>query len=341
MRYRNNGAGERGAEPKRIDDSMADAHRYEVVLLTGDRGPADPVAAAAGVAAKALAPVAEVPLLRRALDNLAATGRFRRYTVVGPAAELCAQDPVIRSQTERPGVHWVAPAGGPSASAARALVTLPETTPVLLTTVDHALPRPGWIDEFMDAAARSEADLCVGVVAEAEVQAAYPESRRTAFAFADAAYCGCNLFALNTFRARRAVEFWQQMEQRRKRPWMMVRVLGAFKLLRYLTGGLSLRQALDAFGTRLGISIEPVLLSDPAAALDIDSAQDWKQANRWAQSAAPGPADAAPENPRRSANPERTSRESRATPGGAGKDTNTSPDPGFHLRRKKASGTPP
>ena len=268
---------------------MADTSMYEVVLLTGDRGPTDPVAAAAGVAVKALAPVAKVPLLRRALDNLVATGRFERYIVVGPASDLRARDPVIRAQTSRPGVHWIPPGDGPSASAAKALAELPTATPVLITTVDHALPRTGWINEFLDAAACSDADFCLGVVRKAAVEAAYPDSRCTGFDFADAVYCGCNLFALNTARARRAVALWRRVEQRRKRPWTVIRVLGVFNLLRYWTGRLSLRQGLDALGARLGIHIEAVLVSDPAAALDIDSPTDWEQANRWVQRVAPQP----------------------------------------------------
>ena len=311
-------------------------------MLTGDRGPNDPVAVAAGVTAKALAPVASVPLLQRALDNLAATGRFQRYTVVGPTARLRAEDAALRAQTSRPGVHWLAPAGGPSASAARALAELPDTAQVLITTVDHALPRPGWIVEFLDAAAGSQADVCVGVVGKAEVQAAFPGTRRTGFAFADAAYCGCNLFALNTFEARRVVEFWQQMEQRRKRPWMMVRVLGTFKLLRYLTGGLSLQQALDALGARLGISIEPVLLSDPSAALDIDSARDWEQANRWAQGLGANATATAPGGQRQSVDAVRGAHAPQPGPGARRprEETVLAGAAGFCLRRGKRRGTP-
>ena len=44
--------------------------------------------------------------------------------------------------------------------------------------------------------------------------------------FKDGAYCGCNLFGFLNPRAHRAAQFWRQIEQERKKPLKMMRILG-------------------------------------------------------------------------------------------------------------------
>ena len=92
----------------------------------------------------------------------------------------------------------------------------------------------------------------------------------------DGSYCGCNLFAFLTPRARRAADFWRQVENQRKNPLRVIRVLGVMAVLGYLMGRLSLAGALDRMSQRLGFKAGAVIMPYAEAAIDVDSAADLK-----------------------------------------------------------------
>jgi len=104
--------------------------------------------------------------------------------------------------------------------------TLPEQALVLLTTADHALLSTRVVDYFCAQACQGGCDAMVGAGALRPVAAAYPGIKRTVLKFQDNAYCSCNLFAFLTPRGRRVADFWRQVEQQRKHPVRMLRILG-------------------------------------------------------------------------------------------------------------------
>jgi hypothetical protein len=106
--------------------------------------------------------------------------------------------------------------------------------------------------------------------------AAYPKTRRTATRLEDGAYCGCNLFAFLTPRARLAADFWRRVENQRKNPLRVIRILGWIAVSRYLMGRLSLAEALDRISRRLGFKAGAVILPYPEAAVDVDSVDDLR-----------------------------------------------------------------
>ncbi len=105
--------------------------------------------------------------------------------------------------------------------------------------------------------------------------AAFPETRRTAIKFNDGAYSGCNLFGFLNRRSHRAAQFWRQIEQERKKPLRMMRILGWWTVVRYLLGRISLDDGLEQISRKLQIRARAVLLPFPQAAVDVDTADDW------------------------------------------------------------------
>lgn len=253
---------------------------FHAVVLAGDRGPDDPVARHAGVPSKALASVAGQPMLMRVLDALAASTAVAGVTLAGPEAAVLASCAPLAARVAGGELAWVAPAGSPSQSALRALAALPGNMPVLLTTSDHALLRASWVDQFCAAALESGKDAVVGLARHAAVQAAFPQSRRTALRFRGGAYCGCNLFAFLTPAGHRAPEFWQRVESERKRPQRIAAALGIGTLAAYALGRLTLEAGLDRLSRQVGASLGAVLLDDPQAAVDVDSVADFDLVQR-------------------------------------------------------------
>jgi len=250
--------------------------KFTSLVLAADRGPDDPVARAAGVPCKSLAPIGGIPMVFRVLNALDASREIDERILCGPPKTIVDRDSDLRNLIAAGKVTWFENRKTPSSSAYHVLQTLPKDIPVLLTTADHAMLNARMVDYFCNEARATGCDVVVGVARHEDVMKAYPETRRTATRLKDGAYCGCNLFAFLTPGARPAADFWRQVESERKKPLRMIKKLGWVAVLRYLMGRLSLDQALDSISQRLGFKAGAVIMPFAEAAVDVDSANDWK-----------------------------------------------------------------
>ncbi len=250
--------------------------KFTAVVLAADRGPDDPVTKAAGVRCKSLTPVGGTPMVFRVLDALTASQVVNTYILCGPPKSVVDQEPDLGNLIASGRIKWFENQATPSSSAFHVLQTLPNETPVLLTTADHALLSARIVDYFCSEAQATDCDVVAGIARHEAVKATYPQTRRTATHLEDGAYCGCNLFAFLTPRARLAADFWRRVENQRKNPLRVIRVLGWSAVARYLMGWLSLNEALDRMSRRLGFKAGAVVLPCPEAAVDVDSVSDLK-----------------------------------------------------------------
>lgn len=234
------------------------------LILAGSRpGAVDPVAAAEGVAHKALAEAGGVPLLARVHAALSAAGA-ERIAVAADTPEVVALAQVL-------GAEVIAPESGPSGSVARGFALL--GAPMLVTTADHALLQPEWVRQFV-ADSPAGADVAVLLARREAVEQAVPGTRRTWLSFADGQWSGCNLFLLATPRAEAAIATWREVEANRKRPWRIAARLGPRVLWDYLRGKLTLAEAVARLGERIGIAARVVAAADGLAAVDVDKVAD-------------------------------------------------------------------
>ena len=256
--------------------------RYVAVVLAGERDGINAIGHAAGVPCKALAPVGDRPMLARVLQTLKKAPQVANCLVIGsPADRAC----VAGLLEEVDGfARWCDGAESPARSATVGLAGIPPEQPVLLTTADHPLLSREIIDYVCRQGEMSDADIVVSVARHAEVMAAIPDARCTAYRFADDAYCGTNLFVLKTPKGRRMVEIWQDVEQSRKKPWAVVRLIGIGSVAQYLLRRLSLRVALERMSSRFGVTVTASVLPFPRAALDVDTIEDWRLVCQLAES---------------------------------------------------------
>ncbi len=256
---------------------------FTAIVLAADRGHPDPVAQAAGASCKAMSPVAGVPMLARVLAALRAAESVDRTILCGPPRTVIDKDLRLQQILDTDGLQWLPNRPSPSTSAAAALETVGADTPVLVTTADHALLSPVMVDHFCSQARLASADVLVALAAYKAIMQAYPGMRRTATRFQDGPFCSCNLFAVLNARGRRAVEFWRQVENDRKKPWKMVHKLGWYVVLRYLLGRLPLAEGLNRASRLLGARAGSVLMPFPEAAVDVDTPDDWRSVDAIAR----------------------------------------------------------
>ena len=239
---------------------------WQALVLAGGRGPDDPMAKAYGVSHKCLLEIAGIPMLQRVLDTLSAEPAIGQIAVSIETPELLAG---LRSRA----VH--APT---STSAARSAIAAIETgavgMPLLLTTGDHPLLTPAMLRHFLSASERSTADLCVGLARAETILAAYPQSKRTFLTFGPDRVSGCNLFALKTPRALKALERWQYLEALRKKPWRLFGAFGPAALARFIAGAITLKGAFAIASRKLGLHAEAILMPFAEAAIDVDKPAD-------------------------------------------------------------------
>jgi len=263
--------------PDHCNDTMIKhPNIFTAIVLAADRNPDDPVAKAAGVPCKSLAPIGDIPMVFRVLKALNASREIDQRILCGPPKHIVDRESGLKSLMAAEKIAWFENRETPSSSAYHVLQTLPKNSPVLLTTADHAMLNAQMVDYFCSEARATGCDVVVGVARYGDVMKAYPETRRTATRLQGGAYCGCNLFAFLTPGARLAADFWRQIESERKKPLRMIQKIGWMPVLRYLLGKLSLDDALDSISQRLGMKAGAIIMPFPDAAVDVDSAADWE-----------------------------------------------------------------
>jgi len=265
---------------------------FRSVILAGERPGGSPISQAFGVAASVMVPVAGKPSLERVLDTISESEQVDGGVICGPTTEAVNESEELGKLIQYPGFDWLEQSIGPAASAMAALDKL-NFYPALLTAGDHALLTAEIVDDFCLKALNAGADntdevdgrtplydLLIGFVPYALVKSAWPESRRTITKFSDGQFCGSNLFAILTPEGKKALSFWRQAEADRKQPWKIARRFGYAALFRYLFRRLTLEDALQALSKAAGCRIGHVKVEHARAAVDVDSVDDQKLAER-------------------------------------------------------------
>ncbi|MBO6037947.1 MAG: nucleotidyltransferase family protein [Acetobacter sp.] len=235
-------------------------------ILAGERpNVIDPVAAAGGVALKALLPIGGVPMLLRVITSLRAVPAIGQIVVCASRLEFLAK--II------PEDVLLIPAqdDGPSASVLAGLERF--GTPLLVTTADNALLQPEWITEFLEALT-SNSDVAAAVALEADILRDVPHTKRTYIRLTDMVFSGCNLFLFRTPVSTQVVDLWRHVEKNRKHPFRIAWTLGPMVILRALLGLLSSQALYKHLFARTGARAELIPLSDGRAAVDIDKPAD-------------------------------------------------------------------
>jgi len=248
---------------------------FTAIVLAADREPDNSVAAAAGVPCKALAPVGGMPMVVRVLDALSEADSIGDQILCGPRRDIVDQNRELAARIASGRIRWIENKATPSSSARHAMSSLSAGTPVLLTTADHALLKPSMVDHFCSEAQRTGCDIVTALAKRNDVTAAYPKTRRTAYRLGGTDYCSCNLFAFLTPGGRNAADFWRRVENLRKNPLRVVTAFGWISVLRYLTGRLTLPEALSRASQAMGLRVNAVVMPYPEAAIDVDSVLDW------------------------------------------------------------------
>lgn len=242
-----------------------------ILLLAGSRGTGDKLARQAGVAHKALIPLGGMTMIERVVNVLLGIDGVPQIIIASNQPDALAALPGLTAAHDR--LQFIGTSETPSRTVLDALQRGVLAPPLLVTTADHPLLTVDMVHDFWRRVP-DDADAAAAVASARTIRAAWPETRRTYLPFADDAYSGCNLFAIRTAQAQRALEFWRRVEERRKQPLAMIRLLGVAATLRFLLGRLSLAAAADHLGRLTQTRLTVITLPFAEAAIDVDKADD-------------------------------------------------------------------
>lgn len=249
--------------------------KFTAIILAGDRNHGDPVAGLAGVSGKSIVPVAGTPMIIRVIEAIEKSPMAGNIHICGPSESVIDDCPPLREMIKLKRVAWLPPGGSPCISAANCVDRIDETSPIFLTTADHALLTAEMIGYFLSESAGKNADATVGLVNYEEIIKKYPDSKRTRLRFRNGSYCGCNLFTLCNSRGRSLISLWKQVEQIRKHPLKILnRLLGTANSIYYMLGKLTLNDTLQSLSEKYSVNANAVILPYPAAGVDVDTIAD-------------------------------------------------------------------
>jgi GTP:adenosylcobinamide-phosphate guanylyltransferase len=245
---------------------------WTVIVAAGDRPGGDGMAHHFGEPAKALIPVAGESMVSRVARALTQSPNVARIVILAQNTGPLTAKADTQWLSQEPRISFATSAGSLSQSLSAVAGTEIAPWPVLVTTADHPLLTPAMVDAFLKNSAG--ADLAVGFVERKTLLADFPENKRTWLKFSDGFFSGANLFAFRGPAVKYVLEFWADVESRRKSPLAIFRRFGPWLLLRAVTRTISLEAGLRNAGRRLGVSAKPVVLPFAEAAIDVDKMSD-------------------------------------------------------------------
>jgi GTP:adenosylcobinamide-phosphate guanylyltransferase len=246
--------------------------RFSAVLLAGSRPGTDPLAAAAGVATKALVPIGGLAMIERPLRALLAHPRIDTVQVLTQAPELLLADPATCWMADEPRVRLTQGGAGIAASLLALMDGGAVALPFLVTTADHVLLDGAMIDAFL--AQVEGGDIGVAMVERRTLLARYPQSRRTWLKFRGGWWSGANLFWIGSARARPIVALWQAVEQDRKKGWRVIAAFGPLLLTAAALRLVTLAGGIARAGRRFGADARVAAMPQPEACIDADKPDD-------------------------------------------------------------------
>ncbi len=244
-----------------------------ILILAGRRpGVTDPLAEAHGVDDKCLVPVAGRPMLLHVLDAALASDAAN-IIVSSHCPDLKDRMEPMLPVAARTRLRWVTAADNLADSVLGAASGA--AFPMLVTTADACLLSAATIAEIdaggASAAGGAGADALVALARKGDVQAVHPDGQRRFYPFADVEVSNCNAYWLGNAGALRAAEAFRGGGQFIKKPVRVLRAFGLINLLRFRFGLGPLHIVFDRLGRHMRLTLVPLLVSDGAAAIDVDN----------------------------------------------------------------------
>jgi molybdopterin-guanine dinucleotide biosynthesis protein A len=244
---------------------MARTKKFTVIILAGDRGQADPVAAARSVTRKVLVPLLGKPMIDYVIDVVCAAESTGKVMIA--ANDVVELSAALRHIED---VEWYEGDKTPASTILKIMNHRDLDYPLLVVTADNPLLTADRIDDFCLRSMEDRAKLTVALATRTNIRAAFPNMKRTYVKLKGEAYSGCNLVALKLAATKDVARFWTNVEESRKSPLKIASAFGFWNMLLVFFGRFDLKAAMMRASKVLGIDVAGIIVEDAEAAIDVD-----------------------------------------------------------------------
>jgi hypothetical protein len=215
---------------------------------------------------KAMLTISGKPMIQWILDAVSASKRIDRVVIVG-------LPPYINVICDRP-LTILEDCGGLLANLRAGLAELrrqnPSQSHAVLLTSDVPAVTAEMIDWVVNTAQETDHDFIYPVIERSVMEKRFPGSKRTYLRLKDVEVSGGDVMAFRTSLADENNPTWSRIIDHRKNPLRQASLLGFDTLFMILLRQLTLKEAGDSIGKRIGLRARAVLCPYAEVGMDID-----------------------------------------------------------------------
>jgi len=237
--------------------------RLPTVVLAGGPAKPDLLSMEAGVATKALVPIAGRPMVRYVLDALAGCDGVGAITVVG-------LEPSDLKQAPEGSVRFLPNHHGIVDNILAATDGMDDATSVLVVSADVPLLTPEAVTDFMQQAELSGGELCYSIVERSVMEKRFPGSGRSFRHSLDGDFAGGDLFRATPGLFRTHSRLARDLAGQRKSAWGLARILGLGIIWRLATRRLTISRLEARASSLLGCPCKAIISQHAELAMDVD-----------------------------------------------------------------------
>ena len=255
-----------------------------VVLAASRRGAEDTVAKIQGVSHKCLVTLDGVVMLERVVREVLAAKSVGKVYVSIESEELLRSVPALEAMLDRGEIQYVQSANNLYLSVEKAVATIDDPWPVIITTGDNALHTSEMIDHFCEELETGNADAAVGMTPADVILKAYPEGKRAFHQLKDGGWSSCNLYALTSNKAVMTAKVFEGGGQFGKKPQRIMKAFGLMFMVLYKFKLSTIDQLAGMLSRRWKLKVQVIRMPFADAPIDVDNPGDFALTERILQS---------------------------------------------------------
>jgi hypothetical protein len=146
----------------------------------------------------------------------------------------------------------------------------PQAEYVLIVSSDIPTLRGDHVDWLIETAMQTREDIYYGVCPREVMETRFPNSRRTYTKLKDMQVCGADINIARIRMATEHLDLWEELIGNRKSPMKQAAIIGPALAFKYITGQLTLADAVERITSRIGITGRPIVWEHAEPCMDVD-----------------------------------------------------------------------